>query len=534
MFGMVCALLALVALPPEQTAPPRERPATIRGRVTDAATGRPLAMARMRLTSTARGVPERWSRTDADGRYEFRELPAGRFTVTASKARFVTLQHGQHLPATAGRPIDVAAGAIIERVDLALPRSVAITGRVVDEVGDPVDGAWIRAARVRYVDGRRQLARIGSATANDAGEYRIAGLQPGTYVVVAAEDSEGFGREMDADIGFHQTAYPGVTSLAQAREVEVTAGRDTAGIDIALVPAPAARITGVVVGPNGAARPNFTILAQAVDDGPGGGLGAEVRTGPDGRFVFPRMIPGRYEFHARGKTETFEGAVLPVVVAGDADIVVPVSAGGRMRGRVTLPEGATIRPSDVRIGASPVGDTFVFGAGFGGVVKDDWTFDWDYLLGRRVVRASTLPSGWYVHSVRRGADDITDVPIVFKADEAIADLDIVLAADAATVSGTATDVDGKACDRCTVVLFADDSARWTYPSRFLHARTPDQNNAFTIESVVPERYLVAVFRDLETGAAMDPEFLERARGVATALDLSATKSAAVTLKVVKP
>jgi protocatechuate 3,4-dioxygenase beta subunit len=532
---LAIACLGGALMPPTpQPAADAPKPATIRGRVTDATNGKPLAMVRMRLAGTTRGTPERHTRTNADGRFEFRDLPPGRVTISAAKARFVTLQHGQELPAPSGRPIDVTAGALIDRINFALPRAAAITGRIVDDYGEPMAGASVEAMQVKYVDGRRRLASVASAITNDAGEYRIHALQPGRYYVVAAERREGFGVEMDADIGLQRTAYPAATTLAQARAVDVAAGRDTSGIDIALVAGTPARVTGTVIGPDAQPLGGIRLTVQAVGDGPGAGLGGEVTTRPDGKFVLPHMLPGRYELHARGKTDRFVGAIVPLKVAADADIVVPVTAGGRMRGRVVPPEGTTARPSEVALSAAPLGETFVFGTGFGGTVKDDWTFDWDYLLGTRVVRASRMPRGWYLKAVRRGEQDITDEPLAFKADETIDDLELLLANDGASVSGTAVAADGKPCMRCTVILFGDDRSRWTHPSRFIHTAVPDQNNAFTLESLVPGRYLAAAVTDLEPGQAFYPEFLEQLRTSATVVDLTTVRAASLSLKVVKP
>ena len=68
--------------------------AVIRGRVLAAETGRPLGKARVRLVGPE--VREGLNvRTDAEGRFEFKELPAGRFQLTASKAGYVQLQYGQ-------------------------------------------------------------------------------------------------------------------------------------------------------------------------------------------------------------------------------------------------------------------------------------------------------------------------------------------------------------------------------------------------------------------------------------------------------
>ena len=49
----------------------------------------------------------RLATTDAQGRFEIRELAAGRYTVTASKGGFVTLQYGQRRPGESGTPLEL-------------------------------------------------------------------------------------------------------------------------------------------------------------------------------------------------------------------------------------------------------------------------------------------------------------------------------------------------------------------------------------------------------------------------------------------
>src|SRR4051794_6316002 len=80
---------------------PGQAPATgtsrIRGRVLAADTGQAIRRAVVRINA-----PElremRTTSTDPEGRYEFRDLPAGRFSVSASKGAFVTLNYGQTRP----------------------------------------------------------------------------------------------------------------------------------------------------------------------------------------------------------------------------------------------------------------------------------------------------------------------------------------------------------------------------------------------------------------------------------------------------
>src|SRR5262245_37922372 len=80
--------------------------AVIRGRVTVADSGTPIRRAQVRaLSSDSRG--SRLASTDAQGRFEFRDLPAGRWDLAASKAGYVTLRLGQRRPFEAGKPVEL-------------------------------------------------------------------------------------------------------------------------------------------------------------------------------------------------------------------------------------------------------------------------------------------------------------------------------------------------------------------------------------------------------------------------------------------
>jgi len=146
-------------------APPRDTAAKtgtarIRGHVYAAEDGAPLRRAQVRIFA-----PElretRSTSTDERGVFEFRDLPGGRYTVTAGKGSFVSLQYGQTRPSQAGRPLQILDGQTVEKVDFALPRGGIITGRVVDDFGEAVADIQVAALQPRFLQGRRQLMRAG-------------------------------------------------------------------------------------------------------------------------------------------------------------------------------------------------------------------------------------------------------------------------------------------------------------------------------------------------------------------------------------
>ena len=78
------------------------------------------------VRATAGNNRARLASTDSEGRFEFRDLPSGRWNITASKAGFVTLRYGQRRPFEAGRPIEVADGQVMNEIDFTLPRGAVV------------------------------------------------------------------------------------------------------------------------------------------------------------------------------------------------------------------------------------------------------------------------------------------------------------------------------------------------------------------------------------------------------------------------
>src|SRR5688500_13163381 len=123
----------MVQIPGMPPRPLKSGTGRISGRVLSAETGAPLRRAQVRILGPDVGAKA--AMTDAEGRYEFRELPAGRFNLTASKSGYVMVQYGQTRPFEAGRPIELADKQVVEKADISMPRGSVISGRIVDEFG---------------------------------------------------------------------------------------------------------------------------------------------------------------------------------------------------------------------------------------------------------------------------------------------------------------------------------------------------------------------------------------------------------------
>jgi hypothetical protein len=154
-----------------------------------------------------------------------------------------------------------------------------------------------------------------------------------------------------------------------------------------------------------------------------------------------------------------------------------------------------------------------------GIVNDDWTFEMNGIGGTMLFRPRQLPAGYTLKSVSLDGRDITDTPIDIKGSEDINGVQVVITNRVTEMSGTVSDTKGEPVREYAVIVFADDAARWKWPSRFLATGRPDQQGRFKISSLPPGRYLAVALEYLEEGQSEDPIFLEALRPLATSFTL---------------
>src|SRR4029453_7514064 len=124
--------------------------------------------------------------TTDNGVFAFASLPAGRYTMTASKAGYVNITYGAKRPGRPGTPIQLADGQKLEKATSSLPKGSVVTGVVVDENGEPSPGTQVRVMRYVMRTGEKTLEQSGQDQTDDRGIYRVYGLQPGDYIVSAS------------------------------------------------------------------------------------------------------------------------------------------------------------------------------------------------------------------------------------------------------------------------------------------------------------------------------------------------------------
>jgi hypothetical protein len=530
--------------PPRDTAN-RTGTARIRGRIVAADTAQPLRKAQVRATS-AELRENRLATTDNNGVYEITEMPAGRYQLTATKGSFVQLQYGQTRPFEPGKPLEVGDGQTIDKVDFNLPRGAIVTGRVVDEAGEPATEVQVSAMRYGYAQGRRQLVPAGrTATTNDIGEYRIYGLPPGQYYVSATLRTFNLFDIASSDrSGYAPTYYPGTPTVSEAQRLTIELGQTRAGIDVVLTPARLARITGTAVDSDGKPITNAQLLVAQTAGGGGISFISGGQFRPDGSFTISNLTPGEYSIGVRQTSSgPLAGGVADaisttVTVAGE-DInglqLVGVKP-STVTGRVILPQATAgaIRPASIQLTANAARPTPIpnLGGGEGNRVNDDFTFEIKVQPGQRVIRLSPQFQGATLKAVRRNGTDVTDDGIEVRPNEDISGVEIELTTQVSELSGMVADTRGQTVKDYSVVVFARESARWFTGSRYFGSGRADQDGRFKVRNLPPGDYYAIALDYVEPGAGTDPEFLEKIRDRATAFSMTEGAVRTLDLKLV--
>jgi len=180
LFVSAVALPAQIS-PRDNARPQHANSGTIRGRVIAADGGEPLRNARVTISGPS-SVPRIF--TDGDGRFRFSNLTFGRYALVVRKAGYVQTRFGSRRPAEPPMWIEITAESPAFSAEVCLPRS-AISGRILDDLGNPIELAQVSAERVVRTDGRVGAMTMATTTTDDLGEYRLGGLPQGRFVVSA-------------------------------------------------------------------------------------------------------------------------------------------------------------------------------------------------------------------------------------------------------------------------------------------------------------------------------------------------------------
>jgi len=339
-------------------------------------------------------------------------------------------------------------------------------------------------------------------------------------------------------VSFAATFYPGTANLAEAQRIKVDAASEQSGINFAVTPVRAVRVSGTVLDSNGAPA-QATLLLQSTSqiDGPFGVRG-QARSQGDGTFTIPNVAPGEYTLEVmtgqggRGGGASPDVASMPLVVGNEdlSGLTIATSKGGSIRGTVVA-DGASVPTTGLQISTQSLGGA-LRGNGPPAQVSSAGAFDIAGLAGSYVLRVDRVPDGWAVKSITVSGRDAADLPIEIRgADQLVAR--VVLTNRINELTGTVR-AGGQVATNASVVVFPDNPAQWPFPSRRVRSTRVDKNGLFRVRSLpAGQKYFAVAVDYLEQGEFQDPEFLQSMKARATEITLGEAETKNIELTMVE-
>ena len=364
--------------------------ASIAGRVADDE-GRPIRHAVVSLVPAGQMAPViAIAETNDAGAFMIDGVDAGRYTLRAEKPAFLLSEHGAKQAGHAGTAISLAAGDRRTGLDITLWRGAVVTGVVRAGDGAPVGAATVNVLQYASRNGERVLISptpLARQFTDAGGAYRIYGLPPGETVVVASPptavayasvETVGFAVQTSADIerakalahggrastgvavaaapeatpprlsGFAPVFFPGSPDVDGASVFHLSAGEERRGVDITMSRVAVASVTGRLQFRDGTPAGSVNIVASTSDAATpevanATGRGSSVvRTGADGTFTLPNLVPGRYHVTARYADPRATDrpplwADTTMQISGeDLTLTLTLQTGAAVRGTLTL------------------------------------------------------------------------------------------------------------------------------------------------------------------------------------------------------
>jgi Carboxypeptidase regulatory-like domain len=475
--------------------------------------------------------------TDALGNFRIEGVVAGEYGVTIQRVGFV--------PAS-GKPeearITVVAGQELTGLLYKMLLTGVVAGKITEADGDPLPGVSVWVTRVgknrtEFDTTGHDAGDAGQETTNDLGEYRIANLRAGQYIVQAqahgmspAPDPADKGKPREKPV-YALTYYPGTVEVKQASTVQVTAGV-TATANFSLMASRSYRVSGTVMAARNPRNMQMFLVSTT-------GQTEAQSLGEGGKFEFLHVLPGTYvaqivDMSSAGDgraPETHTQMIGSPIVVSEADVtglVLQPEPGGSVKGKVRMEGGETSQWSNLNVSLVRVAeaeelpqmaDLGALGGNSG--LEEDGSFAVKDVAGGtyQVFLGGPMSArqGYYLKSVMLDGREVVDTGFTVNGEMV---LDVVLSAKGASIEGTVVDGDGKVLGGATVVTMPSTGPGAGRAGRMDLYVTgqADARGHFVLSGLVPGAYVVVALAEVD-GDTRKAEFFEKYGEKGTAVDV---------------
>jgi hypothetical protein len=229
---------------PFQAQADSDRSASINGVVSNALNGGGQRKAYVRLApAVGTAVGTTYSVMTSDkGTFTIENVAPGSYRLEAECAGFLNAQYGGGSLGNAGVSFRLSAGDNLTGVEIKMTPQAILSGRVLDQDGDPWPHAYLRIMHSVWKKGKQQIEVAESSDflgVDDRGEFRIFSLAPGRYYVLAEPDL-GWELEHHPDVNGRPTLrqqptwYPSSPNIESSIPLTLAAGQQERGVEIRL------------------------------------------------------------------------------------------------------------------------------------------------------------------------------------------------------------------------------------------------------------------------------------------------------------
>ena len=452
--------------------------------------------------------------TDIQGHFHL-ELGPGSYRLWVEREGFARQSYGSGVPEGTGSVLTVAPGQELHDIAFRITPLGALSGRVLDQDGDPLQGVGIEVLRVSYASGMRQLTPVAGSSSNDRGEYRCYDLPAGRYFVLATPKGSPLSQPMETGAlvpevqdAYVPLYYPGVVALESASAVPVPEGGDIQQIDFRLQSIRATTLRGRVSGPLKFDSNQIQVVLAHNDHGFASYIDREtaVVDPATGKFEVRRVAPGSYFLVVSQliKGEVFFARVPVEITAGvpPEELPIHMAPAVEAHGTVLMDDGSPV-PANLVLRLLPA-EGLLPGTPPAAAVNSDGSIRLSGVLpGTWLLSVEHVPEGVWIKDVSFGDIRSTGGQLNLPAG-ARGPLRVVLAANGGQVSGT---VGEEAQSRqATVVLVPQEAELRLSPHAYRFTPT-DSRGAFIFKGVRPGAYRLFAFESIAPFAWMDPGVL---------------------------